>query len=410
MVILVLLSLILSFRVVSFVLGVVPYVDGEKIAFQATISESPKQSSGGQRVSLVLPNSQRISVLFALFPQISYGDKVALTGNLKYFKSDKGVNIAYMNYPEFTILEKSENNLLNRLRDKLINFFDRTMGRTEGALMLGIVFGIKEEMPKDFFASLQAVGLLHVIAASGMNITLLAGFLVGFFGLFAKRQYALVLSIFGIFFYALLSGFSPSIVRAAIMGILVFGAQIIGRQSSAFFGLFIAAFIMLFVSPSLIYDIGFQLSFMATFGLIYLRPVLVGSGKVKKIVERSVVGEDFLTTFTAQLATLPILLTNFGTYGISSILVNTLVLWTVPPLMILGGLGAIAGIIFMPMGALISYLCLPLLFYFEAVVKMFGETNGVIKIDSFPISITAGYYLLILAFVQLRIRHREEVL
>lgn len=399
---------ILFIRVFSAVLSVTPYPQGQKVTFQTAISQTPKFTSRGQRVSLELPNSQRISVLFPLFPTLSYGDSLKVEGEVKYFKSENGTEIAYMDYPRFEIVTAGGGNLLNVARDRLVEFFHNSMGQRESVLMLGIVFGIKEEMPKDFYSSLQTTGLLHVIAASGMNITLLAGFLVGFFSLFLRRQYALVVSIFGILFYALLAGFQPSIVRAAIMGILVFTAQIAGRQNSAFLGLFMAGFIMLFKTPALIFDIGFQLSFTATLGLIYLRPVFIKSPKIKKIIEKSVVGEDLLTTISAQISTLPILLGSFGTYGLTSIIVNALVLWTVPPLMIIGGISAIFGLIFAPLGQLIGFLALPLLFYFEWVVEIFGSFGAVWKINSLPISIALGYYLLIFSLILLANRHGNE--
>ena len=81
-------------------------------------------------------------------------------------------------------------------------------------------------------------------------------------------------TVFGIVFYAVLAGLEPSIVRAAIMGILVFSSQIMGRQKMPFYILFLTAFVMLFVSPGLISDIGFQLSFLALIGIIYLKPAI----------------------------------------------------------------------------------------------------------------------------------------
>lgn len=402
------LSAILFIRVLGAILSVTPYPQGQIITFQTTISQTPKFSSKGQRVSLELPNSQRVSVLFPLFPTISYGDSLKVEGEVKYFKSENGSNIAYMDYPRFELVTLGQGNILNGLRERLMKFFQTSMGQRESALMLGIVFGIKEEMPKDFYNNLQTTGLLHVIAASGMNITLLAGFLVGFFSLFLRRGHALILSIFGILFYALLSGLSPSIVRASVMGILVFSAQIAGRQNSAFLGLFMAGFIMLFKTPALIFDIGFQLSFMATFGLIYLRPVFVRSPKIKKIIKKSIVGEDLITTISAQISTLPILIGSFGAYGLTSVVVNALVLWTVPLIMITGGISAIFGLISMPLGQLTGYFALPLLFYFEWVIEIFGSFGAVWKINSLPVSIALGYYLLIFSLILLANRRGRE--
>jgi competence protein ComEC len=264
--------------------------------------------------------------------------------------------------------------------------------------MLGIVFGIKEEMNPEFYLDLQKVGLVHVIAASGMNITMLGGFLSLFFALFLKRQLAIIMTVLGIIFYAVLAGLEPSIVRAAIMGILVFLAQLTGRQNSSFLALFFAGFVMLMRSPFLILDIGFQLSFLATLGLIYLRPLFGLISSVKRL-EKNVFIEDLTTTLSAQIMTLPILLVNFGTYSLWSIPANAIVLWTVPFLMIIGGISAVIAFIFEPLGRLILYLSMPFLLYFTKIVEVFGGFGGQIEIKSLPIILILGYYLAILALI-----------
>jgi competence protein ComEC len=143
---------------------------------------------------------------------------------------------------------------------------------------------------------------------------------------------------------------------------------------------------MLLADPSLISDIGFQLSFLSTLGILYVKPILE---------KKPIISSEILTTIAAQIATLPVLLVNFGTYSLFSILVNGLVLWTVPILMMFGGAGAILGLIFMPLGQLLVYLCYPLLLYFEAVVNFFGKIGGIISIKTFPWQFAAGYYCLL---------------
>ncbi|MDO8583253.1 MAG: ComEC/Rec2 family competence protein, partial [bacterium] len=273
---------------------------------------------------------------------------------------------------------KSESDLLgkslsavNQLREKLISLFSRTLPSPSSSLLMGIIFGIKEQMPKDFTDNLRASGVFHVIAASGMNVTLIGGFISTFFAFFLKRQIAIGLSIIGIIFYAILAGLEASIIRASIMGILVFSAQIMGRQTLAVNGLALAGFAMLLIDPSLISDIGFQLSFAATLGILFVK---------------------LPSTIAAQIATLPILLANFGTYSIYSILVNGLVLWAVPILMTVGGIGALLGLILEPLGQLLIYLCYPLLLYFESIVNFFGKMGGIIAIQSLAFEFVAGYY------------------
>jgi competence protein ComEC len=354
-----------------------------------------------------MPNYQRVVVRFKIIPVISYGDMINVQGKLDYFTVENGDRIAYMSYPKFQIVEKgTDSNLILRFREKIIYFFDSNLPQSWAALMLGIVFGIKEEMPKSFYLDLQKTGLMHVIAASGMNITMLGGFLSSGLILFFRRQVALALTITGIIIYAVLAGLEPSIVRAAIMGILVFLAQLTGRQNSAFLALFLAGFIMLFRSPNLILDIGFQLSFLATFGLIYLRPLFTLIPRIKNALEKTVVGEDLVTTLTAQIMTLPILLANFGSYSLISIPVNAIILWTVPILMIIGGISVFVGIIIEPFGRLILYLSVPFLLYFTKIVEFFSTFGGQIELKSLPFIFICGYYLVIFSLI-LFIRNRK---
>jgi competence protein ComEC len=197
----------------------------------------------------------------------------------------------------------------------------------------------------------------------------------------------------------MLAGFQPSIVRAAIMGILVFTSQILGRQSNAGWGVVVAGFVMLFINPALILDVGFQLSFMATLGLIYISPLFYRSQRLNKFLDRSLVGGDGVTTISAQIVTLPILVTAFGTYSPVSILVNMLTLWTVPIITLLGGISAMLGMIFEPLGHILRYLMIPFLAYFEATVNFFGQRIPQYSINSLPAALIAGYYVCLLAIV-----------
>ncbi len=397
--ILIILGLILAIRLFTVLYGLHPYHSGQEIAVLTTLNSEPKLAPGGQKATVIMPNYQRLSVTFAKNPVLSYGDQVAFQGNVKYFVPENGKAVAYMTKPEFKIVKKVEVSPFSALRVKLIDFFNSTLKPTQASLVLGIVFGIKGDMPQYFYDNLRKTGLLHVIAASGMNITMAAGFFMVIFSLFLKRQNALFLSIFGIFLYTMLAGFQPSIVRAAIMGILVFTSQIMGRQSNAGWGVVLAGFIMLFINPALLFDVGFQLSFLATIGLIYISPLFYQSRPLRGILDRSLIGGDAVTTICAQIITLPILVITFGTYSPVSILVNALTLWTVPIIMVLGGISALLGIVFEPLGRIMTYSMIPFLAYFEASVNWFGTRIPQYSVGNVPFAIVGGYYLCLSAVV-----------
>ena len=375
------------------------YSDGQKIKYETTIFSEPQFTSTIQKISVNLPTGENVYITLPRFPEYSYGDRVVISGTLHKKLLSKNRSIFSQNFPKIEYVKTNKDPILavtSFIRQRVSQIFNSVFPPDLASLMLGIVFGIKGQMSNDFFNNLKLSGVLHIIAASGMNVTMIGGFLSSFFALFLKRQVAVMLSIAGIIFYAFLAGFSASIVRASIMGIIVFSSQILGRQSYASYGLFLTAFIMLFLSPGLIFDIGFQLSFAATAGLLYIRPLFIFR-KLKKIP----FSEDILITLSAQIATLPILLANFGTYSIWSVVVNGLVLWTVPILMILGGLGALSGLVFEPVGKVFLYLCLPFLLYFKEVVSFFSK-GALFSLETMPFSFILGYYLLLLSIILYR--------
>jgi len=294
--------------------------------------------------------------------------------------------------------------VISNLRQNLIGIFNTALPASFAALMLGITFGIKEAMPKMFLDNLRQVGVVHVIAASGMNVTMTAGFLSTISVLFFKRQTALFISIFGIIFYAFLAGFEPSIIRASIMGILVFSSQILGRQSLASYSLFLTAFVMLFLAPEQIENLGFQLSFLSTAGILYIQPLIL---RLKPFRKQNFLTESFVTTFCAQAATLPILILVFGVYSLWAIPVNMLVLWTVPYLMFIGALGSFFGLLFAPLGQLILLLSLPLLIYFETIVNFFAGLGSVITFPALQWPFAASYYCFLI-MIALILKRRQK--
>jgi competence protein ComEC len=391
---LVIFFIILGFRFYYFNLNQYRLENGQKVSFETTILSQPQTVSSQQVFTANYKNqsaSWRIKIRSSRFPEYNYGDNVRISGmisNQKYGLLMYLPRVELANNSSSILLLSLKN--VNFLRQKLIALFSKALPSPSSSLLLGIIFGIKEQMPKSFTDNLRTVGVFHVIAASGMNVTLIGGFVSAFFMVFFKRQIAIGLSVLVIIFYAILAGLEPSIVRASIMGILVFSAQILGRQTLATNSLLLTGFIMLFIDPTLISDVGFQLSFTATAGILHIKPLF---GKKEGFLS------EILTTIAAQIATLPILLANFGMYSIYSVLVNGLVLWTIPLLMTIGGVGAVLGLILAPLGQLLIDLCYPLLLYFEAIVNVFGGLGGVLTIGNFPWQFSAGYYCLLVSIL-----------
>lgn len=372
------------------------YNNNQKLEFQTTLLSEPKIKGKLQQLHVRLANGVLVFVTTPIYPQLSYGDRIRVSGNLKTKVLENKKIIYTMSFPNIQIIENDTNSLalVVSIRQSIIHFFTNTLPTPHANVLLGIVFGVKEGIPQALLDDFRTTGILHITAASGMNVTMVGGFLTSIFGMFLRRQVAIIASILGICLYAVLAGLEPSILRASVMGVVAFSAQLSGRQYLAWYGLFLAAFGMLFIAPYLLFDVGFQLSFTATFGLVALAPLFNRVSFFKTIL-----GKDLATTISAQVATLPILIATFGTYSLWSVVVNGLVLWTIPFLMVFGGVGAIVGLVFPFFGKLFLYLALPLLYYLEFVVAFFAKLGGGITLDNLPLLVSVGFYLMLAAAI-----------
>ncbi|PIR79828.1 MAG: hypothetical protein COU25_03310 [Candidatus Levybacteria bacterium CG10_big_fil_rev_8_21_14_0_10_35_13] len=395
---------ILILRLHTFYSNQKTYTKGQEISFETQILSFPKTYTFYQTVYVNLDKTTKVLIRTDLDRQLNYGDYVKVSGTLDTILLSSGGTIFTLNNPEIEANFRENNPFLSSvyfIRQKIIDNFNSSLDPVSSSLLLGIVFGIKENMPKDFLDKIQITGVMHVVAASGMNVTMVSGFLFYLLGSLLKRQFAIALSIFGVIFYTALAGFEPSIIRAAIMGILVFSAQVLGRQQYSLNTLLITGAFMLFLWPQFVTDTGFALSFTATAGILFI-PLFFQ--KVKNSFT-----EVFITTTSAQIATLPILIGAFGSFSLLSILVNALVLWTIPVLMILGAVAAFFGFIFKPAAVLFLYLSLPFLYFFEQTVYLFSELGVVVTFDNVPWQFSAGYYLLLISIILFLNKKNEKV-
>lgn len=237
------------------------------------------------------------------------------------------------------------------------------------SLLSGILLGNDRGIPSDTREAFNLTNTSHIIAISGFNIAILALYL----GWIARRAFSfrpsladwfVILLLIG---YTLLVGAGASVVRAAIMGILGVIAVRFGRQAFALTSLAAAALVMTVLNPFALWDLGFQLSFLATLGLLLCSAPLTrwferrtqgrGGGHSRRII--GLLSDSLIVTLAAWIFTTPILLAVFHRLSIVGLLTNLLVLPAQPPIMILGGLATVAQVI---SNALSAAPVLPLLF------------------------------------------------
>ncbi len=231
-------------------------------------------------------------------------------------------------------------------------------------------------MPRNFYEALVATGTLHIIALSGMNISILSS-VTAQTTLFMGRKASSILTICLIVLFVLFVGPSPSVVRAAMMGSLSLLAVYFGRRDWGLLSLFLVSGIMLLFDFSLVKNLSFQLSFMATFGIILANRRVkrqFGYGLLYQLKYWLI--QNLKVTLSAQLFTLPIILLNFHRISLIAPVANLAIEWTIQPIMVLGFAAGILGFIWLPLGIVIGWIVWVPLTYLIVVVHTLAKIPG----------------------------------
>jgi competence protein ComEC len=271
------------------------------------------------------------------------------------------------------------------LRQRLYESLQRHLPAPESELLAGILLGIETGIPDDLAEDFKATGTAHIIAISGFNIALLAGLFTRLFSRLAGPRRGLLFTLLGLAFYTVLAGASASVVRAAVMGSLGLYGRQIGRRQTGVNSLTFTALVMCLINPNWLWDIGFQLSFMATLGLIlYAGPLEAfvlrllqnrfSGSRAEKITRFA--AEYFLLTFAAQITTLPLMAYHFGRFSWTAFLVNPLILPVQPAIMAWGGAAALLGLISQPLAIVVAAVAWPFTAYTVKMVELWAQVPG----------------------------------
>ena len=268
-------------------------------------------------------NVGRVRVRTNLYPAYEYGDRLVISGTLQRQVINPWYSRFSLIYPGIKRVTAG-NNIFIGFKNKLAVWYTRVLPEPEAGLLAGIVLGSKRGLPQDFWQALQKTGTLHIVVASGYNVTVVMGAVVFLFAGILPRLWAMVLAMIAVGAYSIMAGLEPAIVRAAIMGTLAYFGQALGKPRDGVRLLAAAAGAMLLINPLFLFDVGFQLSVMATLGILLVCP------RLPRLPQG--VGESL----AAQLFVWPILLYNFGRMSLFGILVNSLIAPLVPYVMVLG--------------------------------------------------------------------------
>ena len=247
--------------------------------------------------------------------------------------------------------------LAKAIRDKIRLTFP--LG-TEG-FMLALLTGDRTEVDADpaLTSAMERAGVSHIIAISGMHVSILAGFLLTVLG---RRRWAVLAALPVLALFMAVSGFSASVVRAVIMQGFILTAPLLYRDSDGITSLSAALLVLLLINPYAVAGVGLQLSFAATLGIITLSPRIAGaltkklpSGRsFKKHILISLAGA-LATTAGALVFTMPLSAVYFGCVSLIAPAVNAVMIWAVSPAFILGAAAVAVAFLFLPAGRVLAF-------------------------------------------------------
>ena len=395
-----------------------------EITLIGMIVKEPDNRDKVQRLKIKIDNFDGLVLVTKnRYPEYNYLDKIKITGKLKT-PADFG-DFNYKNY----LLKDGIYSVMDFPRAELISsaLAPRSLGEVgyEGVLFVkqklresirqiylppeslvleGTILGDSSMLTDELKNQLNITGLRHIIAVSGTHVVILSIILMYLFLMLGFwRGQAFYGAVSFIWLYILLTGLPASGIRAGILATLFLLAEKLGRQGHRERIIVLAGALMLLVNPLLLfYDIGFQLSFLAVLGLIYLDSFIKNSLlKIARIKNEKL--ENFVgmisATLSAQIFTIPIMLYNFGNVSLIAPITNVLILPIVEPLMILGFLSSFVGIFSVTLAMIFFVPCYFLVYYFIKILDIFSQSWAMKTFENVHWLWVIFLYLIIIIFV-----------
>jgi len=317
---------------------------GETTTLTGLVVSEPDLRASSQQLTIELPVGQRVLVSAERYQPIAYGDVVEVTGRLvepETFSTDLGREFDYPGYlraqgigyqisfAQVAVIDSGQGHPVLRgllqMKAHFMHALEQVLPEPQVGLGEGLLLGVKQALGDELETAFRKTGIIHIVVLSGYNVMLVVAFVTTILAFFFSLWTRTIVGVVAIVAFALLVGLSATVVRASIMAVLVILAPVLGREYSVLRALCFAGVVMLFLNPYLlVYDVGFQLSFMATLGLIVVAPhfetMLMRAPTTLKVKE------FMIATVATQIAVSPLLLYQIGELSIVSVVVNMLVL------------------------------------------------------------------------------------
>lgn len=350
----------------------------------------------------------------ARFPEYEYGDEVKFKAKVQEPKDAEAKGeFSYKNYLSrfgieavvyYPSIEKLGSNQASKIKygilkikKRFVQNISQIMPEPQNSFLAGLLVGLRRGIPDDLLNDFNATGTTHIIAISGFNITIIAQFLDLILLKWFARRISFVLSLLGIFLFVIMVGASSSVVRAGIMGALGLIALNLGRVNVITNALSLTAAVMVGINPKILhFDVGFQLSFFALLGLIYIAPLIEPYFiRIPKVIRIYLVA-----TLSAQIFTVPLLLLNFDRLSLIAPITNLLVLPVIPITMLFGFIAGLLSFVHQFLALPLAWIAWILLEYVIKVVHLTAKLPlASLEYKNFQITFLLFYYSLLVGIL-----------
>ncbi|MDQ5922635.1 MAG: hypothetical protein QG644_343 [Patescibacteria group bacterium] len=386
---------------------------GDYLSINGIVIDSPSVGDKNQKLNISVEEgglSTEILITTNLNEEYKYGDELYIRGSIEKpenFLTEQGKVFDYVNYlrkdgihyvirfPEIEVLSSGNGNPIKRglfsIKDKFLEKLDRSIASPENLLMGGLILGEKSQFDEKTREDFIRTGTIHIVALSGYNVTIVAWWFMKVFS-FLPFTLSIGAGILAIILFVIMSGGASTALRAGIMAVLILLARKISRTYDVSRALIVTAVIMLLFNPFiLVFDVSFQLSFIATIAVIYLTP------KVEKyfkwVTPRFGLRDIVSVTFSAYIFVLPFILYKMGNLSIVALPANILILPFIPLTMALGFITGVLGLVVYELSVPFGLLSYVLLHYELGVISIFsGLPFASFAISNFPLSLTILIY------------------
>ncbi len=389
---------------------------GQKFSGAVIVSREPQEKDRWQNIILKPQDKEyakeKFLMILPAFPEYAYKDKLQIDCTLE-IPENKEETFDYRMYlakdgiyylcqkPEIKILEKNDDrnffSFILKIKNKFKQNINALLPSPQSGLLTGLLLGGTGDLPQAVSDNFSRTGMTHIVAVSGYNVTIIAEYLILlgiFLGLWRKQAFWFAIS--GIALFVFIVGFPSSAVRAGVMGTVLLWGIKNGRLGNSQNAIVFAAAVMLLINPLLLrWDIGFQLSFLATSGIVYFYPLM--ENRLIKKNKTGGIGEIIFLSISAQIFVIPIIIFNFEKLSLISPLANLLVLPIIPLTMLVGFLAPLFQFFLPILAKVLAWIAYLLLKYEVEVINFLASLKfSFIEIKNFSwVGIIIWYVVLV---------------